>query len=75
VCEILRKDEATATVPILMITGLTGQLTRCAGMESGATEFVTKPFTVAQVVSKAKQMLANRPVPASAPANPLPITN
>src|SRR5262245_59671778 len=44
VCEILRKDPATATTPILMLTGLPGQLSRCAGMESGATEFLRKPI-------------------------------
>jgi two-component system alkaline phosphatase synthesis response regulator PhoP len=70
VCEIIRKDPATASMPILMITGLTGQLTRCAGIESGATDFVTKPFTTAQVVSRAKQLLERQRANAAAEAAP-----
>ena len=60
VCEILRKDAATASMPIIMVTGLCGQLTRCAGIESGATDFVTKPTTPDEIVSKAKEMLDRR---------------
>jgi two-component system, OmpR family, alkaline phosphatase synthesis response regulator PhoP len=60
VCEILRKDSATASVPIIMLTGLSGQLTRCAGIESGATDFVTKPVSPASLVSRAKEMLLQR---------------
>jgi two-component system, OmpR family, alkaline phosphatase synthesis response regulator PhoP len=60
VCEILRKDSATASVPIIMLTGLSGQLTRCAGIESGATDFVTKPVSPAYLVSRAKEMLLQR---------------
>src|SRR5688572_7351396 len=61
VCEILRKDPSTATLPILMLTGLPGQLTRCAGMESGATDFVTKPVTPSELVERVKAMLLKNP--------------
>jgi two-component system, OmpR family, alkaline phosphatase synthesis response regulator PhoP len=68
VCEILRKDAATASIPVIMVTGLCGQLSRCAGIESGATDFVTKPTTPDEIVSKVKEMLHLR----SAPAEPTP---
>lgn len=61
VCEILRKDAATASIPVVMLTGLCGQLTRCAGIESGATDFVTKPTTPDEIVSKVKGMLDRCP--------------
>ena len=64
VCEILRNDAATASIPVIMVTGLCGQLTRCAGIESGATEFVTKPTSPEFIVSKVKETLLSRPVPA-----------
>jgi two-component system alkaline phosphatase synthesis response regulator PhoP len=57
VCEILRNDPATASIPVLMLTGLCGQLSRCAAIESGATEFVTKPTSPDTIVSKVKDML------------------
>jgi DNA-binding response OmpR family regulator len=65
VCEILRRDPATASTPIIMVTGLCSQITRCAGIESGATDFVTKPVSPAQLVSRVKDMLRQR---ATAPA-------
>ncbi|MFO1475761.1 MAG: response regulator [Verrucomicrobiota bacterium] len=60
VCELLRKDSVTESIPILMVTGLCGQLTRCAGIESGATDFVTKPASPSDIVSKVKEMLQNQ---------------
>jgi two-component system, OmpR family, alkaline phosphatase synthesis response regulator PhoP len=60
VCEILRNDSATASIPVVMLTGLCGQMSRCAGIESGATEFVTKPTTPENIVSKVKEMLQQR---------------
>ena len=60
VCEVLRKDAGTATVPIIMVTGLPGQLTRCAGMESGATDFVTKPVSPHDLVARVKDMLQQK---------------
>jgi DNA-binding response OmpR family regulator len=60
VCEILRNDSATASIPVVMLTGLCGQMSRCAGIESGATEFVTKPTRPEDIVSKVKDMLQQR---------------
>jgi two-component system, OmpR family, alkaline phosphatase synthesis response regulator PhoP len=57
VCEILRNDSATASIPIIMVTGLCGQLSRYAGIDSGATDFVTKPTTPDEIVSKVKERL------------------
>jgi DNA-binding response OmpR family regulator len=70
VCEILRNDAATADIPIIMVTGLSGQMSKCAGIESGATDFVTKPITPDAIVSKVKERLrkdlaASHPLPAS----------
>lgn len=61
VCEILRNDAATAPIPIIMVTGLGGQISRCAGIDSGATDFVTKPTTLEAIVSRVKRRLQQRP--------------
>jgi len=68
VCEILRKDPATASTPILLLSGLPGQISRCAGIESGATDFVAKPISPSAVVSRVrefflKQTVTQSPVP------------
>jgi two-component system, OmpR family, alkaline phosphatase synthesis response regulator PhoP len=64
VCEILRNDSATAGIPVIMVTGLCGQMPRCAGIESGATDFVTKPTSPDEIVSKVKERLQRRSQPA-----------
>jgi DNA-binding response OmpR family regulator len=65
VCEVLRKSAATEALPVIVLTGLTSEITRYAGMESGATEFVTKPVNPAHLVSRIEHWLSHppRPVP------------
>ena len=57
ICETLRKDPLTATVPIIMLTGVCSQFGRLAGLESGANEFLTKPFKAEELVSKVDKLL------------------
>ncbi len=68
VCEILRKDRAMASIPIIMLTGLSSEFTRFAGMESGATDYVTKPVMPSELVSKIHYWLKRPATPA--PAQP-----
>ena len=68
VCETLRKDPTTAAVPIIMLTGLSSQFSRFAGLESGGTDFFTKPTSPNALVSRIKYLLregprASEPVP------------
>ena len=57
VCEILRRNAETASIPIIMITALSGDLARLSGLECGANEYVTKPFSLKQLVSKVDSLL------------------
>ena len=61
VCETLRKDPATASVPIIMLTGLSSQFSRFAGLESGGTDFFTKPTSPNKLVSRIKHLLERGP--------------
>jgi DNA-binding response OmpR family regulator len=65
VCELLRRDKATKRIPVIMVTGLEGQVPRCAGIESGATEFVTKPVTPADLISRVNHLLQDPSTAAS----------
>ena len=56
-CEALRRSAETSTIPIIMLTGLTSEFTRFAGMESGADEYVTKPASPEQLLPKVKYWL------------------
>ncbi len=57
VCETLRRDSATAGTPIIIMTGLTSEMSRYASLESGATEFVQKPVSPNELVSKTRRVL------------------
>ena len=57
VCETLRKHPATASIPIIIMSGLSGQFTRYAGLESGGTDFVAKPVSPKALLARIKQIL------------------
>jgi two-component system, OmpR family, alkaline phosphatase synthesis response regulator PhoP len=57
VCEVLRRGQATSTTPIILLTGLTSEFTRYAGLESGADEYVTKPVSPDQLLPIIKYWL------------------
>jgi DNA-binding response OmpR family regulator len=56
VCEILRRDPATASIPIIMLTAVSSEFGRLAGLESGAREYLTKPFSPRELVSRVKSL-------------------
>ena len=65
VCEILRRDSTTASIPIVMLTALSGELGRLAGLGAGATDFLTKPFSPRLLVARIENLLkkaGNAPV-------------
>lgn len=59
VCEILRRDSATASIPVIMLTALSSELGRLNGMECGATEYITKPFSPKAVIARVRNLLGN----------------
>ena len=68
VCETLRKHPVTASTPIIIMTGLSGQFTRFAGFESGGSDFITKPVTPKALLSKIKELLEPPQTPADVAA-------
>lgn len=67
VCEVLRRGKDTSSTPIIMLTGLTSEFTRYAGMESGADEYVMKPATPEQLLPRIKHWLRQSPAKARKP--------
>jgi DNA-binding response OmpR family regulator len=51
---------ATHHIPIIMVSGLSGQIPRATGLEAGATEFVTKPVTPSDLVQRVRQIFEQR---------------
>ena len=58
VCKILRRDPATASIPILMLTARAAEMDRVIGLELGADDYVTKPFSPRELVLRIKKLLA-----------------
>jgi two-component system alkaline phosphatase synthesis response regulator PhoP len=57
VCETLRKHPITASTPIIIMTGMSGEFSRYAGFESGGTDFMAKPVSPKALLGKIKQLL------------------
>src|SRR5580700_5382544 len=62
VCENLKKNPVTAGIPIIVLTGLSSQLSRFAGLESGANEYLTKPFNFTEVLARVNELLEQKAV-------------
>ncbi len=65
VCEILRRDPETATIPIIIITAWATNDARNIGIDLGALDYLTKPFSPKELVERVKHLLSLRQ-PASA---------
>lgn len=60
VCKLLRREPATARVPILMLTARAAEIDRVLGLELGADDYVTKPFSPRELVLRIKSLLRRR---------------
>ena len=70
VCETLRGNPATASIPVLMLTGLCSHISRLVAYESGATDYVIKPFDAEQLVSKVEKLLYQQSEASKTPGKP-----
>jgi DNA-binding response OmpR family regulator len=57
VCRELRRRPPTARVPILMVTARVGEGERVTGLDEGADDYVTKPFSVKEVLARLRAVL------------------
>ncbi len=57
VCKLLRRDVNTASIPILMLTAKASELDRVLGLELGANDYLTKPFSPRELVLRVKNLL------------------
>jgi DNA-binding response OmpR family regulator len=60
VCQQLRLNAATASVPVLMITVLAGEFPRLVGVESGANAYLNKPFRKEELIFWVGDLLHQR---------------
>ena len=64
----MRQEQATATLPILMLTAKADEVDRVVGLEMGADDYVVKPFSPKELVARVHALLRrSRPALESAP--------
>ena len=57
VCKFIRKDPATKSLPVMMCTAKTSEIDKILGLEQGADDYVTKPFSPRELVLRVKNLL------------------
>jgi two-component system response regulator RegX3 len=58
--EVGRRLREQSDVPILMLTAKDAEVDRVLGLESGADDYVTKPFSMAELISRVRSILRRR---------------
>jgi len=56
-CKVLKSDPATSRIPIMMLTAKAEEIDRIVGLEFGADDYVTKPFSPREVTLRIKAIL------------------
>jgi two-component system phosphate regulon response regulator PhoB len=57
VCRELRRDETMRRVPVIMLTAKDAEIDRVVGFEVGADDYVTKPFSVRELLLRVRAVL------------------
>ncbi len=57
VCKVLKTDSATRHIPIIMLTAKAEEIDRIVGLEFGADDYVTKPFSPREMLLRIKAIL------------------
>ena len=74
VCRAIRREPHLKDVPILMLTARREESDKVNGLESGADDYLTKPFGIREFIARVRALLRRRRAAASASALHAPVT-
>lgn len=57
VCKFIKQDEATKSIPIIMLTAKSTETDKVVGLELGADDYITKPFSPRELIARIKTIL------------------
>ncbi len=57
VCRILKKDSKTSHIPIIMLTAKSSESDKIVGLELGADDYITKPFSMKELIARIRALL------------------
>ena len=66
ICQAMRTDPQTAAIPIIMVTARGDEADRITGLELGADDYVTKPFSPKELAARVTALLRRAARPATA---------
>jgi two-component system response regulator RegX3 len=66
VCRVIRSE---GDLPIILLTAKDAEIDRVVGLELGADDYVTKPFSIAELVSRVRALLRRRDLDRAGPAS------
>ena len=60
VCQLLKEDEHTRLIPVILITALNDKRSRIQGIEAGADDFLIKPFDRLELAARVKSLVRQK---------------
>jgi phosphate regulon transcriptional regulator PhoB len=67
ICREIRRDDSLNRLPILMLTARGDEADRVVGLEMGADDYVTKPFSPRELIARVKALLRRAEPPSDSP--------
>ena len=74
VCRAIRRDSENGDVPILMLTARREESDKVLGLESGADDYLTKPFGIRELIARVRALLRRRAARVDPVAHAAPVT-
>src|SRR5512138_1833829 len=74
VCRAVRREPMNGDLPILMLTARREESDKVNGLESGADDYLTKPFGIREFIARVRALLRRRRSAANASAHQAPVT-
>ena len=59
-CRKIKNDTRTSFIPFILLTVISSELTQLKGLDTGANDYITKPFNVELLISKIRNLLAQQ---------------
>lgn len=61
-CQKIKKDQRTSHIPVILLTALTGEEQQLKGLETGANDYLTKPFNFEILLSRIRNLLSQQAI-------------